>query len=480
VCAVFLSKILFLVFRVFKEVVYAYKWESCFLDMEFICLVIKDIFGVIYAPHKTFKKLAENPKYLAAIIIIVLFVALQSTYYYAYYSKINYEQTMPPLDQLYAFTAPSTSMLDTFVPPQVDKPWITSQGASVTINNDDYIDQNFYGNNSLQFILSKGNRLSATLEQFGYTANCAPDGFTSLSMSMKQGSPNTALPTTGTLTLYTANNTSNYFTLDITSMLTNNYNEWNNLTIPVGTSEWQRTGTPNWSEVTGIQLTLTYPESSNINILLQGIFFHGQYLTQTTALSVGAFFASAFFFTAMQALCQWLILSAIIYIIFKGIKTTNITWRQLLVPVGCTFMALTIISIIALLCSLTLPTIYFPYDFPPYGLLTYPDFIVNGASPASQITYESIVASTSTYTTINTALTALMYVLQVVFVTFAVKAVSGLSIKKDDITSNTDTTTSNNETSVAELSYAKSILIAVGAVVITTLILTLLSVMGII
>ncbi len=405
-------------------------------------MIINDILGVIYAPHKTFKKIAENPKYLGVAIIIVLFVALQTTYYYNYYSKINYEQTVPPTNQLSAFTTANATQ------------WIIMQGTTVTQNTADFINQTYYGNNSLQFALSNSNNLTATLEQFGYTADCGENGFHNLSMNIKQVSPSVA-PQSAILTLYTANGTSSYFTLDITSMLTGNLGEWNNLTIPVGTSEWQSNNSPNWSEVTGLKLDLTYASSSDITILLQGVFFHGQFLTQIEVLGFGTFLGFAAYSIIIQALFQWIILAAVSYLILKGLKAVNVVWRPLFIAMGFVLMVLVVTSVIALLGSLTLPTVYYPYDFPPYASLIYPDFIINGASPSSQAAYQSIVAATATYTTISTAITVIMYVWQVVLVTFAVKAVSGFS-------------------------YAKSILTAVGAVILTVLILSLLSAIGLI
>jgi hypothetical protein len=389
---------------------------------------------------------------------------------------------VPPIGELNAFTAPSTTVLDSIFPPLVNKPWATPQGASITINDDDYISQNFYGNNSLQFILYNGNRLSATLEQSGYIANCENAGFTSLSMSIKQGSKEAALPTKGVLTLYTENGTSNYFTLDITSMLKNsNYDEWNNLTIPVGnlSAEWQSTGTPNWLEVTGLQLDLTYPESSNINILLQGIFFRGQYLTQVNAYGTGSFLGYAAYSIVIQIAFQWLILTAIAYILFKCFKATGIVWRPLFIVMGFTLMALVIIAAIGVLSTFALQPVSYPYDFPPYNALVYPEAFVSGVSPASQVAYESIVATTNTYTTITTVINILMYVFHAIIIVFAVKAVSGISyIKTSSANTDTDNPVVTPEVPVSEFSYAKSIIIAVTTVIVSTIALLLLSYLG--
>jgi hypothetical protein len=298
-------------------------------------------------------------------------------------------------------------------------------------------------------------------------------------MNIKQITP-TVAPQSGILTLYTANGTSSYFTRDITSMLTSNIGSWNNLTIPIGTSEWQSIGSPNWTEVTGLKLSITYATSEDITILLQGVFFRGQYLTQTNMLGVGPFFGVAVYSIVMQIACQWMILTAIAYLILKGLKASNVVWSPLVVAIGFTLIALVITSIIALLCTFALPIIHYPYDFPPYVSLIYPDFIVNGASPTSQTIYESITATTTTYTTINTAITILMYVWQIVLVTFAIKAVSGHTyIRKDTQSPNTTTSDAIKEEKLPELSYTKSILIAVGTVVLTTILLNIISWIGI-
>ena len=40
-------------------------------------MILDDFAEVIYAPAKAFKKIIENPKYLGAIIILLLFIGIQ-------------------------------------------------------------------------------------------------------------------------------------------------------------------------------------------------------------------------------------------------------------------------------------------------------------------------------------------------------------------------------------------------------------------
>jgi hypothetical protein len=420
------------------------------LSTEFKAL-INEILGVLYAPHKAFKKIAENPKYLGVAVIITLFVALQVGTYYNYFSRVNFEQTSPAPVQVGVNQAGvAVYSVNQFAFDNATQ-WVTSQGTAVTQNFNDFINQTYYGNNSLQFAVS-ANNLSAALIGFGTPVNCGSNGFQNLSMSIKQTSPSAA-PEAAKLILYTSGGTSSYYQLDVTSMLSSNVGEWNNLTLPVGTSQWQSTGSANWSDVTGLKLEITYSSTSNITVLMQGIFFHGQYTTQVNALGTGAFIGYAAYSVVIQALLQWIILAAMSFLILKGLKAANVTWRPIFIATGFVLAVLIITSTFQLISTLTLPTVYLPYDFPPSGSLVYPDAYINAASSASQVNYQAILAATATYRTINTAVTIIMYVWQAAVLTFAVKAVSGLS-------------------------YVKSLLTAIGAVVLTLLILTLLSYLG--
>src|SRR5665811_512839 len=67
-------------------------------------LFVDDILKVIYAPQKAFKSIVANPKYLGALIILILFIGLQVGYEYSQFSKTYTEQTTPSIDQLATFT----------------------------------------------------------------------------------------------------------------------------------------------------------------------------------------------------------------------------------------------------------------------------------------------------------------------------------------------------------------------------------------
>jgi hypothetical protein len=405
-------------------------------------LIVNDLLGVLYAPHKAFKKIVENPKYLGVVIILVLFIAVQTGYYTSYYSKINYEQTSPSAAELNTWTTTNATA------------WVNTQGTTVNQDSVDFINQTYSGNSSLQFSLDNSNSLSMTLNDFGSSVNAGPDGFNNLSMSIKLAAPNVT-PQNAMLTLYSSGGTSSFFQYDLTSQLSSNVDQWNNLTIPVGTSDWQSTGSANWSDITGIKLDLTYPSDANITVKLQNLFFRGQYLTVIEGSGTTLFAASAIQSTLIQFLFQWIILTAVIYLILKLLKAPAFVWKPLFVATGFVLIVMVITALIGLIATFALPTVYYPYEFPPYASLVYPDFYVAQASMQSQATYNAIVASTSVFTSISTAITVVLYLWQVILATMLVKAMSGFG-------------------------WIKSLAAAGGSVILTIIILGLLASIGLI
>lgn len=404
--------------------------------------IFTDILKVLYAPHKAFKKIIANPKYLGVAIILLLFVAIQTGYYFSYYSKVNYEQTVPSVDQLTAWTGTNATA------------W-TTNSAVLTANNFDFINQTYFGNSSLQFDLSNSNNLTASLDNFNFSVNCGPNGFHNLSMSIKLVQPQSA-PQNATIYLYSSNSTSSYFQYNLTPQLSaSNVVEWKNLTIPVGTSDWKSTGNANWTDITGMKMTFTYPAGSSITVRLQGLFFKGQYLTVLESVGSLPFAANAVESTLIQFLFQWIILTAVVYLILKGLKATNVVWRSLFIAVGFALIVIVVTSLIDLLATLLLPVVNFPYDFPVSASLIYPDTIVASASLQSQATYNIILAAASAFTTINSAVTILLYVWEATLITLIVRSVAGFS-------------------------WGKSIAAAVGSVILTIVIFGLLASFGVI
>jgi len=311
-------------------------------------LILSDMLQILYAPSKAFKKIVENPKYLGALIVLIIFVVAQMGAFYSYFSTQHYEATFPVLGSNLGQYTQSASL------------WTTSPaGVSITSDNADFINGTDYGNSSLQFAVSSSNNISLTLNA-NDTVDCSSTGFTEFSMRVKQVDPQVA-PSSVTLYLYSQNSSGNYFSRDITSSFSNApVNVWNNLTITLNTSDWSSNGSAQWGNITGLKLTLAYPSSSNITLRLDGMFFRGIFRTVVEA-SGANFYIFFVQNNVMQFIIQWLLVTVIIFALIKGLKGT-VAFKPLMVAVGCALILLVVQALIALAVSAILPSVTVPIE----------------------------------------------------------------------------------------------------------------------
>jgi hypothetical protein len=401
-------------------------------------LFATDVLEVLYAPHKVFKKIMQNPKYWGPLLVIILFTASQTALYYAQYSKTYYEETSPILSQLPAWT-------------QNPSYWVASPNTTrITLNEQDALNTTFHGNASLQFAVSNSSSLSMNLKNFT-SVNCGADGFPDLYLQLKPVEPQTA-PMNVTLYLYSAGSTS-YFQYDLTPSLANlNLTEWNNFTIPVGPSaaNWQSSGNPTWGDITGLKLDVTFPESADISVRIGGLFFRGEYKNPIDVLGQGFFAANAILSGLFTFVSQWIILSAVAFIIIKVLKG-NITWRPLFIAFGFASIIFVVQTLIAVAATATMPAqIYYPYEFGYSFQTSYSPNIVALFSSASQATYNTTIApAVSTAYTVSTIVALFAYAWMTLLAAAITRAAT-------------------------EFSWVKSLLVAAGTVVLMYVILSIL------
>ncbi len=233
-------------------------------------MFIDDILKVIYAPQKAFKSILANPKYIGALIVLILFIGLQVGYEYSQFSKTYTEQTTPTIDQLPTFTNASV--------------WRSSQNVALTNNFDDYFNYSIYvagfglpptdsnayyslfGNSSLQINATNTNSVTAALGNL-FNVDCSTSGFQNLSITLKQLQPQAVAPQNATITLYSLGDTDSY-QFDLTPQLSNNsiLGQWNNLTLTLGPNSagWIPNGNPTWNNITSLKLDFTYPSNTNV------------------------------------------------------------------------------------------------------------------------------------------------------------------------------------------------------------------------
>jgi hypothetical protein len=376
-------------------------------------LILDDIAEVVYSPARAFKKIIENPKYLGAILVLILFIGLSIGYEYVQFSKIYTENTSPTVDSLPTYLNATL--------------WSGSSNVSLTNNFADPFNYSIYvaaldsgysifGNSSLEMNAKDTNNMTASLSNV-FNVDCsAPSGFQNLSVTIKPVAPAVS-PKSATLTLYSLNDT-NFYTYDLTSSLssTATIGVWNSLTIPVGPNAdgWKSSGSPSWGKITALQLSLTYPASSSITVRVGALLFRGQYQTPVKSDSTGLLlqFLQAFGF---QFVLAWLLLTGLIYVFFKGLKAT-ITWKPLFVALGFALFVMVIRAAINLVAAATLPTLYYPYDlslgvrFNFFGATYYPAGSAGGLTAQSRAALNTINAATAGFGNTVLAMFAISYV----------------------------------------------------------------------
>ena len=322
-------------------------------------MVVKDILQVLYAPHKIFKKIVQNPGYLGPFILILLFVVARVGTSYVTGSRLYIEQTIPVGTEADIWTENATL-------------WQSNPGVSVSANNVDFINgsqailgfPDYYGNSSIEFAISNNNTIEMSLNDFGGQINCGADGFMDLFYRIKIVTPDEE-PENVTLTLYSLNDSS--FSYDLTTNFAANVvNVWNNISVPVGSGNWLSHGNPTWGNITGLKLEFAWSNSADIDMRLDSLFFRNNFENQIElAGGMFQFIGISAFNMLAPFLFQWLVFSALIYLLIKGLKG-NVLWRPLMVAVGYALITIVIQAIIVTAVYTTLPDLYYPLELLAY------------------------------------------------------------------------------------------------------------------
>ena len=321
-------------------------------------MVFEEALKVLYAPHKVFKDIVQKPGYWVPIILLFIFVLAQVGSSSVIGSRSHIEQTLPTGVSADTWTDNATL-------------WQANTGVTISNNYVDYINAtpaisgfpDYYGNSSVQFTVSNSSTLQMALADFGSQANCGPNGFQNISFRVDIASPD-AKPESVNLTLYVSD--FDFFSYDLTSAFSNNVaNVWNNITVPVGSGDWSTTGSPSWENITSLKLDFAWPASSDITVLLDGLFFRGKFETQLDLVGSLAYLANSALNGFAPFLFEWLILTGIMYLLIKGLKG-NVIWKPLMVAVGYALITMVIQAFIIAVIYTTLPNLYYPLEILNY------------------------------------------------------------------------------------------------------------------
>ena len=325
-------------------------------------MVINDILKVLYAPHKVYKAIIQNPKYLGAFIVLLLFLAVQMGADYVYASKTYPEQTLPAADQGDVWTQNAAL-------------WQANSGVIITNNHVDFINSTpiisgsppYFGSSSVKFAASNISNVNLNMSSFGDSVNCGADGFKNITLTVKLVTPDVK-PENVTLYLYSVSD-SNFFSYDLTSLISNGaVNDWNNITVPVGnitvpvgTGAWSINGTASWAKITSLKMDFVWSTNSNVDLRIGGVFFRGIFKTPVETYGIGFLIFNFVLSDSTHFILQWLLLTALLYVLIKGLKGSAL-WKTLMVAVGFAFVTMVVQAIILLVAYAQSPNLYLPLE----------------------------------------------------------------------------------------------------------------------
>lgn len=312
--------------------------------------IYDQILQVLYAPRKAFKEIAQEPKYLGPILILILFVAANTAYGYTILSKSYIEQTLPKVDA-------STGQFDAWT--ENATLWSSAPGVAITENFTDFVNSSYDGNRSISFSAFNSSQIFMQLMNIG-PVNCSgPDGYKNVSLRIEMVDPLTT-PSNASIYLFSGGN-SNYLYYNLTDTLSNmSTSVWNNLTIPLATESWVNNGA-DWNNITGLKLEVGWPQKVNVTMLVDGLFFRGLFQNPLDAAGASYLFSYSLS-SVLQFAIEWIFVSGIIFIAARGLGAKTV-WKPILILVGFALIVLVVQTLINIIAISTLPNLYYSSEF---------------------------------------------------------------------------------------------------------------------
>jgi hypothetical protein len=214
-----------------------------------------------------------------------------------------------------------------------------TSNALISESNDSIVGT-YYGNVSIAFSMSNTTQVWMQLSNIG-PVNCSSlGGYDQLAFRLKQVDPQQK-PQNASIYLFSTT-ASDYFYHDFTQDYYSNstINSWYNLTSLSLTSNWTASNSnADWSNITGFRLVFDLASNSTVNMLVDGLFFHGVFHSWLDSAGVG-YVLSFSFQSLFQFVITWVLLSALLFLLGRALGG-KVVWRLILIAVG--FILITIV-----------------------------------------------------------------------------------------------------------------------------------------
>jgi hypothetical protein len=307
----------------------------------------RNILRVIYAPHKAFKEIAEKPRLIGPIVIMILFVFASVGAEYTRTSRIYVQQTLP--------SSLSSSSFNVWTENAAN--WTSN--ANVTVTSQDHPLGS--GLQSLQFNVTNATGIWMQLDNIGMADCLSSDGYKNLTFQMKWIHPNASLPQNLSLYLFSVNAT-DYFYRDLSETINQiQNNQWHNFTVPLGPNaeKWQNSSAQaTWGDITGMRFEADWNESnrSDLTTGLSSIFFQSENFEQLTS-GLGGNIATSSLNSIIEFVLDWMLFGVTLFVAIRAFKI-QAELRKLLAIAGYSLIAFVFIQLLFIVFYALSPPLY--------------------------------------------------------------------------------------------------------------------------
>jgi len=310
----------------------------------------KWIFRVLYSPMKTFEEIAKKPNVKGPILIMLITLPIVFAGQYTSGAKFFLE-TPTPENDLWT-EKPTNSTLFTW-----------SSNGNLTFDNGDSV----VGNFSVSTLFTSSSLAWVRLTRIG-SYNFSEEEHSRLALRTKFLSNANATPTDAKLQLFSFENESRVFEMDIRDQLVGTADAWANVSVNLVAESWNGENSPSWANVTGVGLQLTWAEPMIFILKVDDLFF-GEFYPVVSSDSLALQSTYWLLRSAFDFLLRWLILSAIVYLALRSFSEWKGFWKDLVSILGYVYSVLIVYQGALAIAFLLLPPIFIPYN------LTYAEYL---------------------------------------------------------------------------------------------------------
>jgi energy-coupling factor transporter ATP-binding protein EcfA2 len=159
------------------------------------------------------------------------------------------------------------------------------------------------------------------------------------------------------------------------------YNVWINLTLPLISGGWSSSSSAaSWNNITGLKLDFAWANSSDVTLLVDRVFFRGNFKSLLESAAT-AFLVNYAFLAFTQILLVWVILTGLIYLMGRGLGG-SVLWKPVLIVIGFALVTMVIQSLVNTVAYLGSPAVHYPLE------------LIGGVKGESDIAFNAILEQT--------------------------------------------------------------------------------------